>query len=154
MFKVKIEAKDVDAWRLFGLLHRHEPGGRIVFYQAVIDKVTIIRGDLKSMILTDTQEVDLAIRPLDRKGKPAQVDGVPVWTSSDETICKVTPAADGLSCVAAATVNLGSVQISVSADADLGAGVETISGILDIDIVAGKAVSLGVITGTPREQVV
>ena len=44
------------------------------------------------------------------------------------------------------------VQISVSADADLGDGVRTLTGFLDLEIVSGEAVSLGVIAGAPREQ--
>jgi hypothetical protein len=68
------------------------------------------------------------------------------------TIAKVTPSEDGLSAVVAATDNLGFVQIRVSADADLGEGVEPITGVLDLEITGGKAVSFGIIAGTPREQ--
>jgi hypothetical protein len=153
MIEIRLKAIDEDAWRLLRRLQDHVRA-RIVFYQAVIDKTNTIKGDLKMLILTDTQEVDLAIKPLDRKGKPAQVDGVPEWTSSDPTIAKLTPSEDGLSAVVVATDNLGSVQIRVMADADLGEGVEPITGVLDLEIAGGKAVSLGIIAGTPREQVV
>ena len=44
------------------------------------------------------------------------------------------------------------MQISVSADADLGDGVRTLTGTLDLEIVSGEAVTLSVIAGTPREQ--
>jgi hypothetical protein len=54
----------------------------------------------------------------------------------------------------AATDKLGSVQIGVTADADFGEGVEPITGILDLEIAGGKAVSLRIIAGTPREQAV
>jgi hypothetical protein len=153
MIEIRLKAIDEDAWRL---LHKLQDSRRlrIVFHQAVIDKTNTIKGDLNMLVLTDTQEVDLAIKPLDRKGRLAQVDGVPEWTSSDPTIAKVTPSEDGLSAVVAATDNLGSVQIRVTADADLGEGVELITGILDLEIAGGKAVSLGIIAGTPKEQAV
>ena len=61
---------------------------------------------------------------------------------------------DGLSAVVSATNNLGSVQIKVTADVDLGEGIELITGILDLEIAGNKAVSLGIIAGTPREQAV
>ena len=125
----------------------------MVFVKAVIDRLTVIKGDLTTMIITDSQEVDLSIQPVDAKGKPAQVEGAPAWVSSDPLVVAIVPSADGLSCVAKAGDNLGHAQVSVSADADLGTGVRTIAGTLDVDVVAGEAVSLSVVAGTPREQV-
>jgi len=152
MFKIKLVALEADAWQLLERL-AGRTRGRIVFCRATIDRLTTIKGDLKMLILTDTQECDLAIKPVDKKGNAAQVDGIPVWTTSDATIASVTPAADGLSAVVKAADNLGSVQVGVTADADLGEGVEPIGGVLDVEIAAGKAVSVTVIAGTPREQI-
>ena len=104
------------------------------------------------LLLPDSKEVDVAIKPLDKKNHPAQVDGVPVWASSDPAIASVTPAADGLSAVVKATDNLGSVQISVTADADLGEGVAPITGILDLEVIGGAAATMTIVAGTPREQ--
>jgi hypothetical protein len=153
MIEIRLKAIDKDAWRL---LRRLQDRGRarIVFHQAAIGKINTVTGDLKMLVLTDTQEVDLAIIPLDRKGKPAQVNGVPTWASSDPTIARVTPSEDGLSARVAATDNLGSVQIKVTADAGLGEGADPVTGILDLEIVSGKAASLGIIAGSPREQAV
>ena len=131
---------------------KHYNKFRIVFYSAVINKLTKITGDIKTMILVDTQEVDLAIKPVDKKGNAAQVEGVPVWVSSDPTVIEIIPSTDGLSAVAKAGI-LGQAQVSVTVDADLGEGVRNISGVLDFDVVAGEAVSLSVITSAPREQV-
>jgi hypothetical protein len=44
------------------------------------------------------------------------------------------------------------IQISVTADADLGAGVTPIAGTLDIEVVGDQAVSVGIVAGTPAEQ--
>lgn len=104
------------------------------------------------MIITATQEVDLAIKPLDARGNPAQVDGRPEWESSDPNIIEVLPAADGLSCIARAKSSIGHALVSVTADADLGAGVQNITGTIEFDVAAGRAVSLEIIAGEMREQ--
>lgn len=123
-----------------------------MFWCCTIDHRILIQGDLKYMIITITQEVDLAIKPLDKKGNSAQVDGTPVWTTSNSGIATVTPAPDGLSCIVKGSTEIGHVQIQVTADADLGTGIRNITGVLEIDVVAGEAVTLGIIAGTPREQ--
>lgn len=129
------------------------PGqARIVFFQVALNGTTIL-GDITMVLLTDSQEIDLAIKPLTKKGHPAQVDGTPVWSSSDPQIATVNPAADGLSCVVRAGANLGSVQISVTADADLGAGVAPLTGVLDLEVIGGGAATMSIIAGTPREQI-
>lgn len=151
MLELILTAKDKDAWRLLERVAPQWERPRIVFYCAVIDRITI-KGDLKMLLLPDSKEVDVAIKPLDKKNHPAQVDGVPVWASSDPAIASVTPAADGLSAVVKATDNLGSVQISVTADADLGEGVAPITGILDLEVIGGAAATMTIVAGTPREQ--
>lgn len=62
---------------------------------------------------------------------PAPVDGVPVWASSDETVIKVTPSDDGMSAVIDSVAPGGPARITVSADADQGAGVVEITGVTD-----------------------
>ena len=103
------------------------------------------------MVLTDSQKVALSIQPVDKKGKPALVEGVPVWMSSDVAIVDVQPLPDGLSAFAVAQ-DLGHAQISVMADADLGEGTTLITGVLEIDVVAGQAVGLTINAGEPEEQ--
>lgn len=150
MLEVSLKATDGDFWPVIEHLDPRR-GGRIVFSCAVIDNVNTVKGDISMLILTDSQQVDLAIKPVDKKGKAAQVDGVPEWSSSDPAVLTLDVAQDGLSAVAVAQ-DLGTAQVNVSADADLGAGVVTITGVLEITVVAGQAVSLGIIAGTPSEQ--
>jgi len=102
--------------------------------------------------LTDSQQVALTVAFADKAGNPAPVDGAPVWTSSDETVVTVTAAADGLSAVATAVGKLGTAQVSVAADADLGAGNTTITGVIDITVLAGAAVAAVVSAGAPTEK--
>jgi len=102
--------------------------------------------------LTEDQQTNLKISPKSRSGATATVDGVPVWTV-DNPILTLTPAADGLSCgIAPSDTGLGNAQVKVEADADLGAGVRPLIGILDVTIAAGEAVTLGIDAdaATPR----
>ncbi len=102
--------------------------------------------------MTNSQQLTATIQPVDKKGQPAPVDGIPVWASSDETIITVTPAADGLSAVVAAVGPLGVAKVSVTADADLGTGVASIFGTLDVTITQGQAVGFKITTSDPVEQ--
>jgi hypothetical protein len=82
--------------------------------------------------------------PVDAKGKPAKLDGVPVWALDDETNAQiVSQSADGLSCVVQLSDNPSATQLTVSADADLGEGVVTLQSQAVVNIVAGDAVALG-----------
>lgn len=102
------------------------------------------------LVLTDSQETSLTIAPTDKKGKPAPVESVS-WTSSDAGVIALTPAADGLSCLAVAG-NPGTAQVSVSVDAEIGDGVVTLTGTLTVNVIGGQAVALGITAGTPVEQ--
>lgn len=101
--------------------------------------------------LTDTQQCDVSVKALNRKGNPAPVQN-PVWSSSDSTVATVTQdAVDGLKAKVVAGA-AGTTQINVSADADMGDGVKPISAVLDVTVVGGQAVTFAVTTGTPTEQ--
>lgn len=104
------------------------------------------------LLLTVTQQCGLALTPVDAKGNPAALDGVPRWTSSDETVATVAPATDGLTAVVKAVGIVGKAQINVVADAHIGPGMTQLSGALDVLVQAGEAVSLGITTDTPEEQ--
>ena len=58
---------------------------------------------------------------------------------------------DGLSAVISSTGKLGVCQVNVTVDVDMGEGVEAITGTLDIEVKAGKAVDLGMDVGAPVE---
>ena len=79
-------------------------------------------------ITTDQNYPNAALTITDSQGRAAVVDGVPTWASSDATVLKVTPAADGMSAVVdtvapspldAAGTPVPS-RITVTADADVG----------------------------------
>ncbi len=95
--------------------------------------------------IPNTYDLQLVIGPVDAKGLPAQVDGVPVWTSSDETMATVVPTADGLGCLVVPQVPLSTgFQVRVEADADLGAGVRSLTGSIELEIGPSEAVAIGI----------
>lgn len=134
------------------ILDQLVPGPAVGFiFTAILDDGTINIG-VNQMNLTDSQQATLSIQPVDKKGNPALVDGVPAWLSSNSEVVTVTPSADGLSAVAVAVGPLGTATVSVTADADLGAGVTEIAGSLDITITAGAATTVSISAGDPTEQ--
>lgn len=105
-----------------------------------------------NLAMTNSQKATATIAIVDKAGQPAPVDGIPVWASSDATIITVTPAADGMSADVVAVGPLGKANVSVTADADLGAGVKSIFGILEVEITQGEAVGITLTLGEPVEQ--
>lgn len=107
-----------------------------------------------ALILTDEQECELAVAFKTGAGNPGQIDGTPTWTVSNPGILDLAVSDDGLQALIRATGALGAAQVSVSADADLGAGVRAVSAVLDVTVQAAEVVSAGIVTGTPRSKVV
>lgn len=128
------------------------PGTPKLFFTAKDPTTGFVARGISGMVLTDVQKVTLSVQPLDGAGNPAPVDGAPVWASSDETLVTLAVAADGLSAVATAVGPLGHVQVSCSADAQIGDGVTTITGTLEIDVVASQATTLAISAGAPEPK--
>jgi hypothetical protein len=104
-----------------------------------------------TLVLKDNQRVAISVSPVDARGNPAKVDGAPVWSVIGPGILALETSDDGLSCVATATGELGVTQVTVTADADLGEGVQTISGLLDVEVIGGMAVGLAINAGVPED---
>lgn len=106
-------------------------------------------------ITTDQNYQNVTIQIRDSRGLPAPVDGVPVWASSDETVLAVTPSSDGMSALVD-TVAPGTARVSVTVDADRGAGIETVVGVSeDVNVTQGASSKASVITfdfGTPVDK--
>lgn len=100
--------------------------------------------------LGDSEHATATIAPLDKAGNPATVQaGSTVFAVSDPSLVTVTPV-DDTSAVVQAIGPLGSFDLTVSADADLGDGVVTITDSLTINVVAGVAANLGLGLGVPE----
>jgi len=95
--------------------------------------------------ITSDEKINAILAPLTAAGNPASVDGTPVWTvvSGDATL---VPATDGLSCYLVSG-SVGNSVITVTADADLGAGVTEITDTIDLAVVSAQASSLGLSFG-------
>lgn len=103
------------------------------------------------MIITDSQQFSISVQPVDAKGNAAVVDGPATFESSSPDILSVEPTGD-LTALVVAVGPLGSAQIAVTVDADLGEGVRSVSGTLDVEVKGGEAVSLNISTGPVEEQ--
>ena len=103
--------------------------------------------NIMSLILQNDHKVTASITPVDAKGNPATIDGLANWTSSASDIVAIqNVSADSLSAEIVPGTALGTAQINVTADADLGSGVTTINGVLDVQVVAGQAVGFTIST--------
>lgn len=112
-----------------------------VFVTIGYDRFLIkVKGDLM-FTLPDDKKVAVKVSYVDAHNHPAKVDGEVTWLSSDDSIATVTvdPADSSKASIAAAD-ELGQVQITAHADADLGTGLREIITTLDVEVVAGEAV--------------
>lgn len=119
-----------------------------ILFDLVHEDGTIEEG-VTSFKMRNDQTQTARIRPVGSGGKPAGLDGVPVWASADETIATVTAAADGLSAVISPTGPTGTVRITASGDGDLGEGVRPIFGFADVDVTPGNATGIEMTLDTP-----
>jgi hypothetical protein len=98
-------------------------------------------GENMSYTLPDEMMVYLQVGYVDAKGNPATVDGDTTWTSSHDDIAEVHVNPDDSTQAQVWGKGIGQAQITTSADADLGEGVRQILATLDINVVAGEAVT-------------
>lgn len=118
-----------------------EQPAQAILFDVVLEDGTILEGVTSFKMRNDQTQV-AKIRPVGEGGKPAALDGVPVWASADETLATVAAAADGLSAVISPTGPSGTVRITASGDGDLGAGVRPIFGFSDVEVTPGNATGI------------
>lgn len=106
----------------------------------------------QQLTLTDTQMVkNVAIDPKDSKGYPAFAESIQ-WATSDPDVLAIVPHTDDPKVVDIVAGKPGKAQVTVSADVQEGDGVTTKTGVLDVTVLAGEAVSFTISVGTPQEQ--
>lgn len=109
------------------------------------------RTDMLEISITNEQKVTVTLSPVTESGRPAKVDGAPSWrVTSGEG--QVIPSEDGISAVLVSSDNPGDTEIMVEADADLGAGVETISDVIRLHVEGARAAHLGLVAGNPEPK--
>jgi hypothetical protein len=100
-----------------------------------------------ALITIDSEsKVPVTLTPTTASGNTASLDGIPSWAvlSGDATL---EVAEDGLSCfLVSGTV--GNSVIEVSADADLGEGIRSLTDTIDLAVVSAEASVLGLNVGT------
>ena len=106
------------------------------------------RKPMLELTITNEQKVNVQLHPVTGGGNPAPVDGIPDWSvvSGDST---VEPASDGMSADLISSDNPGDTIFMVSADADLGSGVVTISDTITLHVNHALAQSLGLTASDP-----
>lgn len=103
--------------------------------------------------ITINQKVSGQVTAVDRKGNPAQVEaGSWKFSSSDPAVAEITQDAEDESKFTVTSVGFGVCQINVSADADLGEGVEEISAFAAVEVIKEKAVGFGFTFGEPTDK--
>lgn len=120
-----------------------------------IEFYTIINGQktkVEKMFLKVSDQLPLSVELKDKFGNKAVVDGKPVWAVTDEALASVEVAEDGMSAVLKPKGQVGALKVQVSADADLGEGVKSIVGELDVDLLPGEAVVVEIKAGDAVPQ--
>jgi hypothetical protein len=99
--------------------------------------------------ITNEQKVTLTLAPVTAAGRPAVVDGIPLWAiQSGES--QIDVAADGRSATFISSDLPGTTVTLVTADADLGEGVERVQTIIELEVVSAKASALGFKVNDPE----
>jgi hypothetical protein len=104
--------------------------------------IVIVEGDHVMYTLPVDHQVTMQVSYVDAGGNPAKVDGAVSWVSSDPAIAGVVvDAGDSTICSVVPNGPAGQVQVTATADADLGTGVRSLVTVADIELVAGEAVA-------------
>lgn len=101
------------------------------------------------LTITNEQQVTVRLNPRTDAGKPAKLDGAPVWsvTGGPGT---VVPAADGLSAtLVSSDTDLGDTTYLVDGDADLGDGKEDVQDTILLHVIHANATNLGLVADQP-----
>jgi hypothetical protein len=123
-----------------------EPKG-YVLVTVQYDRFTLTaKGDVMAYKLPDDKQAKVQVAYVDAKGHAASVDGDVTWSSSNEGVAlvQVDPADSTIATVVPGD-QLGQVQVTATADADLGAGVTELVTLMDVEVIGGQAVA-GTIT--------
>ena len=100
------------------------------------------KGDRMAYTLPAGMKVEVQVAYVDANGNPATVDGEVIWASSNDAICTATvDGPDSSLCEISASGGIGDVQVTATADADLGTGTRELVTLLDVHVVAGEAVA-------------
>ena len=104
------------------------------------------------LTLTNEQQVVVRLNPRTDAGKPAKLDGAPVWSVTSGP-GKVVPADDGLSATLVTDdTDLSDTIYLVDGDADLGAGKEDVQDTITLHTQHANATNLGLVADAPTAK--
>lgn len=106
-------------------------------------------------ILADDEMISMTVEPRNANGNVAPIDGVVSWSVSDTEIATIEfpDMSDSRTARLVTTGRkTGTIQVTVSADADLGDGVRPIQSVQNFEVRPGEAIGLGVTLGTPVKR--
>lgn len=111
------------------------------------------------LAIHDDEVQAVSLTPVDDEGNSASLDGTPTVTSSDASIVTVVQPstdpdfADDPNSFDIVTVGpLGNATVTVTADADLGPNVDSVTDTINVTVGNSQAVSMGFRVGTPRKR--
>jgi hypothetical protein len=103
--------------------------------------------------ITTEQQVRLHAAFLTAAGSPAPIEGTPVWTTSQSGIIDLVVDPDGKGALAK-SVAPGTVQVTVTADADLTTGTRPISGVIALEVMEAAAEQVDITNDPPEFKTV
>lgn len=103
--------------------------------------------------LKTTQQVRGTVQPVDRLGNAAPVqEGTVEYTSSNPDVFVVEEDPENETAFKVVAKGVGTGELRVTADADLGEGVETIETFAAVEVFPESAVGFGLQFGQPEDQ--
>jgi hypothetical protein len=98
--------------------------------------------------------INVSVAYVDASGNAAVVDGDPVWQSSDTAIITVAVnPTDAFQASVTPVGPAGTAQVHITADADVGQGVQELVTLFDVSVAAGTAVAGTVsVVGDPQPK--
>lgn len=106
-----------------------------------------------AVTLSTIEEVTGQVTPKNKKGGDATVEaGSVTYFSSTEEVATVEEDPNDETKFKIVAHAAGVAQVDISADADLGDGVRTVTGFVAVEVLPAEATGFGVTLGTPTEQ--
>lgn len=146
----KCHCSVIDLKKLMRWLAAHRKRKKVHFCYAVEVSQKKGNGMPLQLKINDEQKVNVTLKPATPKGKPVAVQN-PQWSVVDGDSTLVV-AADGMSADLVSADTPGITNYLVSADADLGDGVDTISDTIALTVVDPQATSLGLVASAPVDK--
>ena len=136
--KQQLEISFATPLRIVLAQEESKPGYRAIFTYQIGE--FIFKGENMANTMAAGSIATLSVQWVDKGGNPAKVDGPTKWQSSDDTILKVeVSTGNPLISNVYSQGPIGAAQVQATADADLGSGVQNITAVCDITVIAGQA---------------